>query len=159
MSNESDLLLYFGYNCVLLFDHQDREAWKEVELQALFTQGADTCSHQGGGGGGGGPDPAGAWDPENRGAGQETHQQDTVSETRYEIFCVMFDTQEQYRRRSHEPTNQSKWSIYIMRAGGTDSSVRVTVDDIWRKNIGDLRPIAYRVKINPEYWVTIDRKP
>ena len=35
-----------------------------------------------------------------------------------------------YRRRSHEPTNQSKWSIYIVRAGGTDSSVRVTVDDM-----------------------------
>ena len=31
------------------------------------------------------------------------------------------------RRRSHEPTNQSKWSLDIMRAGGTDSSVRVTV--------------------------------
>ena len=36
-----------------------------------------------------------------------------------------------YRRRSHEPTNQSKWSICIMRAGGTDSSVRVTVNDIF----------------------------
>ena len=50
-----------------------------------------------------------------------------------------------FRRRSHEPTNQSKWSIYIMCTGGTDSSVRVTVDDL------TLHPGSCLILVN-DWW-------
>ena len=54
----------------------------------------------------------------------------------YILIATVFVTNDcLYRLRSHEPTNQSKWSIYIMRAGGTDSSVRVTVDELCTMDI------------------------